>query len=159
MSVAKKKLHDTAGNTAKFLLTKQAEDFADSHRVKIVIVGSGYTGVAVGIAVLFKVRWKRCNSYPNLALPIARASRRERLDGEDGDRVLRERYKHSRSWESSKLSRPLSRSDPSEGTRVLKRKERDTCAPEENHRRLGSYLKGLPRVPDKGPKAQRTGPT
>ncbi|XP_031827850.1 L-lactate dehydrogenase A-like 6A [Nomia melanderi] len=54
MSVAKKKLHDTAGNTAKFLLTKQTEHFADSHRVKIVIVGSGYTGVAVGIAVLFK---------------------------------------------------------------------------------------------------------
>ncbi|KZC04888.1 PREDICTED: L-lactate dehydrogenase A-like 6A [Dufourea novaeangliae] len=54
MSVAKKKANDTAGNTAKFLLTKQAEDYADSHRVKIVIVGSGYTGVAVGIAILFK---------------------------------------------------------------------------------------------------------
>lgn len=157
MSVAKKKLHDTAGNTAKFLLTKQAEDFADSHRVKIVIVGSGYTGVAVGIAVLFKVRRKRSNSYPNL--PIRRASRRKRFDGEHGDRVLHERYEHSRSWESSKQSRLLSRSDPSEGTRVLKSKERDTCAPEENHRRLGSYLKGVPRVPDKGPKAQRPGPT
>ncbi|XP_078042019.1 L-lactate dehydrogenase A-like 6A [Augochlora pura] len=54
MSVIKKKPHDTAGNTAKFLLTKQAEDFTDCHRVKIVIVGSGYTGVAVGIAILFK---------------------------------------------------------------------------------------------------------
>ncbi|XP_053970998.1 L-lactate dehydrogenase A-like 6A [Hylaeus anthracinus] len=54
MSVPRKKLADNAGNTAAFLLTKQPEDFSDSHRVKIVIVGSGYTGVAVGIAILFK---------------------------------------------------------------------------------------------------------
>lgn len=56
MATPKKKSLDAAGNTATFLLTKQPEDFVDSHRVKIVIVGSGYTGVAVGIAVLFKVR-------------------------------------------------------------------------------------------------------
>ncbi|KAG7187663.1 hypothetical protein KM043_016720 [Ampulex compressa] len=45
---------ETTGNTTTFLLKKQADDAADSHRVKIVIVGSGYTGVAVGIAILFK---------------------------------------------------------------------------------------------------------
>lgn len=55
MSVPKKKLLDTAWNTTTFLLTKQPEDFVDGHRVKIVIVGSGYTGVAIGIAILFKV--------------------------------------------------------------------------------------------------------
>ncbi|CAD1479790.1 unnamed protein product [Heterotrigona itama] len=48
------KLLDTVWNTTTFLLTKQPEDFVESHRVKIVIVGSGYTGVAVGIAILFK---------------------------------------------------------------------------------------------------------
>ncbi|XP_003705666.1 L-lactate dehydrogenase A-like 6A [Megachile rotundata] len=54
MAVPKKKLLDTSWNTATFLLTKQPEDYVDGHRVKIVIVGSGYTGVAVGIAILFK---------------------------------------------------------------------------------------------------------
>ncbi|KAK9296445.1 hypothetical protein QLX08_009547 [Tetragonisca angustula] len=54
MAVPKKKLLDTVWNTTTFLLTKQPEDFVESHRVKIVIVGSGYTGVAVGIAILFK---------------------------------------------------------------------------------------------------------
>ncbi|KOC64076.1 L-lactate dehydrogenase A-like 6A [Habropoda laboriosa] len=54
MAVPKKKIPDSAWNTATFLLTKQPEDFADGHRVKIAIVGSGYTGVAVGIAILFK---------------------------------------------------------------------------------------------------------
>ncbi|XP_076678678.1 L-lactate dehydrogenase A-like 6A [Andrena cerasifolii] len=54
MAASRKKLLDSAGNTATFLLTKQPEDFVDTHRVKIVIVGSGYTGVAVGIAILFK---------------------------------------------------------------------------------------------------------
>lgn len=57
MAVPKKKLLDTVWNTTTFLLTKQPEDFVESHRVKIVIVGSGYTGVAVGIAILFKVRF------------------------------------------------------------------------------------------------------
>lgn len=56
MAVPKKKLLDTVWNTTTFLLTKQPEDFVECHRVKIVIVGSGYTGVAVGIAILFKVR-------------------------------------------------------------------------------------------------------
>ncbi|XP_017881354.1 L-lactate dehydrogenase A-like 6A [Ceratina calcarata] len=54
MAVPKKKLLDTAWNTTTFLLTKQPEDFVDGHRVKIVVVGSGYTGVAVGISILFK---------------------------------------------------------------------------------------------------------
>ncbi|XP_034191237.1 L-lactate dehydrogenase A-like 6A [Osmia lignaria lignaria] len=54
MAVPKKKLPGTSPNTATFLLTKQPEDYVDDHRVKIVIVGSGYTGVAVGIAILFK---------------------------------------------------------------------------------------------------------
>lgn len=64
MSVPKKKLLDTAWNTTTFLLTKQPEDFVDGHRVKIVIVGSGYTGVAIGIAILFKV----CSLNSNLIL-------------------------------------------------------------------------------------------
>ncbi|XP_017759798.1 PREDICTED: L-lactate dehydrogenase A-like 6A [Eufriesea mexicana] len=54
MAVPKKKLPDTAYNTTTFLLSKQPEDFVDGHRVKIAIVGSGYTGVAVGVAILFK---------------------------------------------------------------------------------------------------------
>lgn len=63
MSVPKKKLLDTAWNTTTFLLTKQPEDFVDGHRVKIVIVGSGYTGVAIGIAILFKV----CSKFLHLS--------------------------------------------------------------------------------------------
>lgn len=62
MAVPKKKLLDTAWNTTTFLLTKQPEDFVDGHRVKIAIIGSGYTGVAVGIAILFKVRGNHCIS-------------------------------------------------------------------------------------------------
>lgn len=62
MAVPKKKLLDTVWNTTTFLLTKQPEDFVECHRVKIVIVGSGYTGVAVGIAILFKVRRIFCIS-------------------------------------------------------------------------------------------------
>ncbi|XP_076170832.1 uncharacterized protein LOC143148413 [Ptiloglossa arizonensis] len=54
MAVAKKKWVDINGNTASCLLTNQPEKFVDRHRVKIVIVGSGYTGVAAGLAILFK---------------------------------------------------------------------------------------------------------
>lgn len=68
MAASRKKLLDSAGNTATFLLTKQPEDFVDTHRVKIVIVGSGYTGVAVGIAILFKVRRTLLISDSNLIL-------------------------------------------------------------------------------------------
>lgn len=50
-----KKLVETRANTATFLLTKHAEYLADGHRVKVVIVGSGYTGVATAIAILYKV--------------------------------------------------------------------------------------------------------
>ncbi|XP_043488919.1 L-lactate dehydrogenase A-like 6A [Polistes fuscatus] len=48
-----KRKYDTK-NTASFLLTKRADYFPDDHRVKIVIVGSGHTGVATAIAILFK---------------------------------------------------------------------------------------------------------
>ncbi|KAI4499125.1 hypothetical protein M0802_005708 [Mischocyttarus mexicanus] len=41
-------------STASFLLTKHVDYHPDDHRVKIVIVGSGYTGVATAIAILFK---------------------------------------------------------------------------------------------------------
>ena len=68
MAVHKKKLLDTVWNTTTFLLTKQPEDFVESHRVKIVIVGSGYTGVAVGIAILFKVRRSCIFSISNLLI-------------------------------------------------------------------------------------------
>lgn len=54
MTDLKKKPAETPGNTATFLLTKPTDAIADGHRVKVVIVGSGYTGVAVGIAILFK---------------------------------------------------------------------------------------------------------
>lgn len=63
MAVPKKKLPATGVNTATFLLTKQPEDYVDDHRVKIVIVGSGYTGVAVGITILFKVSQISFNSF------------------------------------------------------------------------------------------------
>ena len=43
------------GNTTTALLTKERNFFPDGHRVKIVIVGSGYSGVASGIAILYKV--------------------------------------------------------------------------------------------------------
>ncbi|XP_046413386.1 L-lactate dehydrogenase A-like 6A [Neodiprion virginianus] len=51
---SKKKSIDPRGNTATFLLTKHAEFSSNGHRVKIVIVGSGHTGVAIAIAILFK---------------------------------------------------------------------------------------------------------
>lgn len=74
MSVPKKKLLDTAWNTTTFLLTKQPEDFVDGHRVKIVIVGSGYTGVAIGIAILFKV----CSLNSNLILNFIFQKKKQR---------------------------------------------------------------------------------
>lgn len=52
---SKRKAPDVTGNTATFLLTKQAEYLVDSHRVKVVVVGSAPKGVAVAIAILFKV--------------------------------------------------------------------------------------------------------
>lgn len=51
----KKSPDDVTGNTVTFLLTRQAEHLADSHRVKVVVVGSAPKGVAVAIAILFKV--------------------------------------------------------------------------------------------------------
>lgn len=55
MSDPVKKGIEPRGNTATFLLTKHAEYPSDGHRVKVVIVGSGYTGVATAIAILSKV--------------------------------------------------------------------------------------------------------
>ncbi|KAK2585737.1 hypothetical protein KPH14_010348 [Odynerus spinipes] len=51
--MSKTKVEGT-GNTASFLLSKHTDHLPDDHRVKIAIVGSGFTGVATGIAILFK---------------------------------------------------------------------------------------------------------
>lgn len=50
-----KRTPDVTGNTVTFLLTKQAERLVDGHHVKVVVVGSAPKGVAVAIAILFKV--------------------------------------------------------------------------------------------------------
>lgn len=55
MTESKRKSPDVAGNTVTFLLTKQAEHLVDGHRVKVVVIGSAPKGVAVAIAILFKV--------------------------------------------------------------------------------------------------------
>lgn len=46
---------EIAGSTVTVLLSKQAEHLVDGHRVKVVVVGSAPKGVAVAIAILFKV--------------------------------------------------------------------------------------------------------
>lgn len=51
----KKKFIENTGNTTTVLLNKQHEHILTGHRVKIVIVGSGYAGIASAIAILFKV--------------------------------------------------------------------------------------------------------
>lgn len=55
MTEFRRKPPNVAGNTVTFLLTKQAEHLVDGHRVKVVVVGSAPKGVAVAIAILFKV--------------------------------------------------------------------------------------------------------
>jgi len=55
MTEYKRNAYDVTGNTANFLLTKQAEHLVDGHRVKVAVVGSAPKGVAVAIAILFKV--------------------------------------------------------------------------------------------------------
>jgi len=55
MTESRRKSPDVAGNTVTFLLTKQAEHLVDGYRVKVVVVGSAPKGVAVAIAILFKV--------------------------------------------------------------------------------------------------------
>lgn len=55
MTESRRKSPDVVGNTVTFLLTKQAEHLVDGHRVKVVVVGSAPKGVAVAIAILFKV--------------------------------------------------------------------------------------------------------
>lgn len=95
MSVPKKKLLDTAWNTTTFLLTKQPEDFVDGHRVKIVIVGSGYTGVAIGIAILFKV----CSKFlhlSNLSIQILFSKKRNEMFEEQRFEVISNEQKKVR---------------------------------------------------------------
>ncbi|XP_014480201.1 PREDICTED: L-lactate dehydrogenase A-like 6A [Dinoponera quadriceps] len=54
MTESRRRPFDIAGNTVTFLLTKQAEHLVDSHRIKVVVVGSAPKGVAVAIAILSK---------------------------------------------------------------------------------------------------------
>lgn len=53
----KKSNQQSRSNTATFLLTKQPREHVlpNDHNIKIVIVGSGHTGIAVAISILFKV--------------------------------------------------------------------------------------------------------
>ncbi|KAG5324996.1 LDHA dehydrogenase, partial [Pseudoatta argentina] len=55
MTETRKKLPEVASNTVTVLLAKQAEHLVDGHRVKVVVVGSAPKGVAVAIAILFKI--------------------------------------------------------------------------------------------------------
>lgn len=55
MTETRKKSPEVASNTVTVLLAKQAEHLVDGHRVKVVVVGSAPKGVAVAIAILFKV--------------------------------------------------------------------------------------------------------
>lgn len=55
MTETRRKSPEVIGNTVTVLLTKQAEHLVDGHRVKVVVVGSAPKGVAVAIAILFKV--------------------------------------------------------------------------------------------------------
>ncbi|EFN62193.1 L-lactate dehydrogenase A-like 6A [Camponotus floridanus] len=55
MTESRRKSPDVVGNTVTFLLTKQAEHLVDGHHVKVVVVGSAPKGVAVAIAILFKI--------------------------------------------------------------------------------------------------------
>jgi len=55
MTETRRKSPEVAGNTVTILLAKQAEHLVDGHRVKVVVVGSAPKGVAVAIAILFKV--------------------------------------------------------------------------------------------------------
>lgn len=55
MTETRRKSNEAAGNTVTVLLAKQAEHLVDGHRVKVAVVGSSPKGVAVAIAILFKV--------------------------------------------------------------------------------------------------------
>lgn len=55
MTETRKKSPEVASNTVTVLLAKQAEHLVDGHRIKVVVVGSAPKGVAVAIAILFKV--------------------------------------------------------------------------------------------------------
>lgn len=55
MTERRRKSPEVCGNTVTALLAKQAEHLVDGHRVKVVVVGSAPKGVAVAIAILFKV--------------------------------------------------------------------------------------------------------
>ena len=57
--------NELPGNTATFLLAKKPRYSlsTNGHQVKVAIVGSGNTGVAVGISILFKVRALKFNFF------------------------------------------------------------------------------------------------
>jgi len=55
MTETRRKSPEVASNTVTVLLAKQKEHLVDSHPVKVVVVGSAPKGVAVTIAILFKV--------------------------------------------------------------------------------------------------------
>lgn len=71
MSDPSKNALKSCGNTATFLFTnKPSEHSCDGYPVKIAIVGCGNAGVAIAIAILFKVKVKQTsilfslNIYP-----------------------------------------------------------------------------------------------
>lgn len=62
MGDSREKSQENSGNTVTVLLNKQHEHILPGNRVKVVIVGCGYAGVASGIAILFKVQ------FPNFTI-------------------------------------------------------------------------------------------
>lgn len=60
MTDSRRRPFDVASNTVSFLLSKRAEHLVDGHRIKVVVVGSAPKGVAVAIAILFKVSVVSC---------------------------------------------------------------------------------------------------
>lgn len=55
MNESRKRLTEKS-NTVEYLLANKKGQLPDSHQVKVAILGSGYTGVAVAVSLLFKVR-------------------------------------------------------------------------------------------------------
>ncbi|KAH0535251.1 hypothetical protein KQX54_015467 [Cotesia glomerata] len=55
-------------NTVGHLLTNKKDQLPDSHQVKVAILGSGYTGVAVAVSLLFK-EYTAENQKETLKLP------------------------------------------------------------------------------------------
>ncbi|XP_008551639.1 L-lactate dehydrogenase A-like 6A [Microplitis demolitor] len=53
MNESRKRLTEKS-NTVEYLLANKKGQLPDSHQVKVAILGSGYTGVAVAVSLLFK---------------------------------------------------------------------------------------------------------